>query len=359
MQPKALNRVFNPHMLVLARQSRGMTQGQLAKAVKATQGWISKLENGLAPEPADDRVESLSSALRYPVAFFYRRESMTGLPASFTRKYSRLPARVFEKLSALTNIWRINIAVLLRAAELDTIHEIPNLDIDSYRGDPEEVARAVRAAWQLPPGPIHNLIAVLEDAGVILVPCDFGVPDLDAIAQPVPGTHPLVFFSTSAPTDRLRFTLAHELGHLVMHRVPTLEMEPQAHGFAAEFLMPRRDIETYFSGGVSIASLATLKPIWRVSMGALLRRAFDLGSITESRYRRLNAELSRRGYRRQEPPELAIAREDPTVLRELFEMHTERLGYTREELLQLFTVDADDFATTYGIDQPKIRLMVS
>lgn len=359
MQPKALNRVFNPDMLILARQSRGMTQGALAKEVKATQGWISKLENGLAPEPPTERVEALSRALRYPPDFFYRREGMTGLPASFTRRFSRLPARVFERLNALTNIWRMNIARLLRAAEFDSDYEVPNLDVDAYGGDPEEIARAVRAAWQLPAGPVRDLIGVLEGAGVILVPCDFGAPDLDAIAQPIPGMPPLVFYNTLIPTDRLRFTLAHELGHLVMHRVPTPEMEPQAHAFAAEFLMPRKEIKTHFGGGVSLSTLAALKPIWRVSMAALLRRAYDVGSITQSRYQRLNAELSRRGYRRREPVELDIAPETPTILRDLFELHTKRLGYSPEEIMQMFTVNADDFEFTYALDRPKLRLVAS
>lgn len=359
MRPKALNRVFNPYMLTVARQSRGMTQGELAVAANGTQGWISKLENGLAPEPAPERVEALSQALRYPADFFYRRDGVTGLPASFTRKFSRLPARVLERLSALTNIWRMHISVLLRAADLATDYEIPNLDVDAFGGDPEEVARMVRAAWQLPRGPIRDLTSVLEAAGVVLVPCDFGVPDLDAIAQHVPGTSPLVFYDTTAPTDRLRFTLAHELGHFVMHRIPSAEMEAQADAFAAEFLMPRSEITTYFTGAVTISSLAALKPIWRVSMGALLRRAHDTGCIPTSRYHRLNAELSRRGYKRTEPAELDLQPESPTLLRDLFEMHTGKLGYTDEEMIQLLTVDPEDYYSTYVLDRPKLRLVAS
>ena len=62
---------FNPHMLVMGRHIRGMTQVELATAAKLQQGTISKLENGEMPASAEI-VDKLSVALYYPVAFFYQ-----------------------------------------------------------------------------------------------------------------------------------------------------------------------------------------------------------------------------------------------------------------------------------------------
>ena len=74
------------------------------------------------------------------------------------------------------------------------------------------------------------------------------------------------------PADRMRFTLAHELGHIVMHRFPTINMEREADEFAACLLVPTNDIKTYFFAArkVDLRLLAALKPEWRVSMASLL-----------------------------------------------------------------------------------------
>jgi Zn-dependent peptidase ImmA (M78 family) len=80
------------------------------------------------------------------------------------------------------------------------------------------------------------------------------------------------------PADRMRFTLAHELGHLVMHHdQPTQSMEQEANEFASAFLMPARDIRPHFARRVDLRLFAELKPVWRVSMASLLMRARSLG----------------------------------------------------------------------------------
>lgn len=75
---------------------------------------------------------------------------------------------------------------------------------------------------------------------------------MDGVTMHAPDTLPCIFLNRSQPADRLRFSLAHELGHLIMHRVPTLQMEEEANAFAAAFLAPAKDIRPYFSRRKSI-----------------------------------------------------------------------------------------------------------
>ena len=82
------------------------------------------------------------------------------------------------------------------------------------------------------------------------------------------------------PADRQRFSLGHELGHIVMHRVPSPTMEDEANAFASALLMPTQEVRPYLSGRLTIQKLASLKPVWRVSMQALLYRARAIGTIT-------------------------------------------------------------------------------
>lgn len=325
--------IFNREMLTLAREAQALTQGQLAKAAGTTQGRISKVETGtLAPTP--EMLQEAAAVLRVPVAFFYRQVDLRGIPESYHRKRMSLGVSVLRRINAEINIRIWQVERLLQAAEFEADFEVPALDLEDYGGSPEAVARAVRSFWQMPLGPVRNLARSLENAGAVLVPMNFGVREIDGIAMRPMGMPPLVFYNASSPGDRLRFTLAHELAHLVMHthQAPYPSMEEEANRFAAEFLMPEREIKPQLIQGVSRPALAALKPIWRVAMGALLYRARQLKVIDQGRYTYLWKEFSRLGYKSREPSELDFPAEKPTVLSDLVKLHTEHLGYSVAEL---------------------------
>jgi Zn-dependent peptidase ImmA (M78 family)/DNA-binding XRE family transcriptional regulator len=319
-------------MLTMARQAREMTQEDLAVAVGVSQARISKIEHGLAP--ADDIIEALATQLDYPREFFYQEGHNYGLPIRHHRKRASLGQRALDRIHAAINIRALQLRELLNSASVDPELELRRIDVDTFDGAAEEIARAVRSFWRVPRGPIGNLMGLLERAGIVLIPMDFGEPEIDAIAQVVPGLPPMIFFSTHAPMDRLRFTLAHELGHLVMHALPTPTMEKEANRFAAEFLMPSADIVHQLTR-VTLPLLATLKAVWRVSMAALLERARNLQTITQRQYIRLRSELSRCGYLRREPAEIDVSEEHPALLKAIVAFHVEQLGYGPRELAKV------------------------
>jgi Zn-dependent peptidase ImmA (M78 family) len=159
------------------------------------------------------------------------------------------------------------------------------------------------------------------------------------------------------PSDRCRYTLAHELGHLVMHRLPSQhDMEDEANRFAGEFLMPARDVVPQLSK-LSLQRLATLKPYWKVSMGALLQHAYRLGQVTERHHRFLRAELTRLGYHRREPVELDVLEERPALFSDLIQLHLERLGYGIEELSKLFGLFVQEFIDIYSQYIPSYSIL--
>ena len=90
-----------------------------------------------------------------------------------------------------------------------------------------------------------------------------------------------------------------------MHRFPTATMEDDANRFAASFLMPTADIRVSFEGRrITLELLASLKLEWKVAMQALLMRAKSLGFVDHNQNRYLWQQLSSRGWRLSEPPEL-------------------------------------------------------
>lgn len=269
-------------MLILARESRGVTQSGLAEAVGVTQAAISRAEKGLSGI-SDELLETIATNLEYPVSFFYKAGHRYPPSTPFHRKRKALPKKTQYQIEALANIRTLHLDNLLQSVEF-LENKIRYLDLDDYNDDPREIARAVRSYLKLPRGPIKNLTNVLEDIGIIIIHCDFGTPLIDGFTLIARKNHPVIFLNQDIPGDRMRFTLAHEFGHMVMHEVPKSTMEEEANGFASEFLVPGQEIRPSFSE-VTLRTLATLKPYWKVSMAALLECAYQIGKISSNQRR--------------------------------------------------------------------------
>lgn len=345
----------NPNMVILGRDSRRLTQKDLAKLLGISQGRISKMEMGLLPIP-NDVLDNLVRQLKYPRHFFFQEGSIrgVGVPELFHRRRQAVPKRLLDKIYALIEIQSAHhIPALLQAVEVPC--SFPILDADEYNGKVERIANLVRERWQLPRGPIQDLTEAIEDAGGIVIPFRFETQLVDAISRWIPGMPPLFFVNVESPKDRLRFSLAHEVGHLVMHALPNGEIEDQADRFAAEFLLPQRDIRPDLHD-ISLSRLAVLKQYWKASMAAILKRAQDLGAITASEARHLWVLMAKAGYKTREPVELDIQGETPRTLQELIEIHQEQLGYSLGDLAQTLALEEEEVLAAYLSHQPQRHL---
>lgn len=349
---------FNPAMLQLARSARGLTQEEVAKKSGVTQALLSKIENRLIENPSAEVVDALSRALGFPTTFFHQQDGVLGLPHYHHRKRAKLGAKPLARIHALTNIRRMHIQRLLSSWEKEPEKPIPQIDLDEQRMSPAILAARMREYWLMPRGPVQCLTTVVEAAGGIVVLSDFGTALLDGISFRVPGLPPLFYMNSQVPGDRFRFSLAHELGHMIMHNTPDddQKMERQADEFAAAFLMPGQDIRPYLSS-VSLAKLGRTKPLWRVSIKSLIRRAHDLRLISAYQYKTLNIEYNKARYNEGEPHPIDIDR--PTLVSRLVEHHLKSLGYSVEELAQLLCIEENDFRRAYIPSKAGLRLIVS
>ena len=350
----------NHEMVVLAREYRNLTQEELARLITLTQGTISKIEGGLAPDKSDELIGRIAVALNFPIEFFYQRGERLGFGSSsyYYRKRSFMAAADRKRITGVVNLLRLSIRRLLTSVELEPSRKLPFLSLDEFGGSPEHVARALRSNWNLPDGPIKNITALMESAGVIVVPCDFGTDAMDATSLRLTDMPPLVFISKTIPGDRWRFTLAHELGHLVMHDTPRETMEDEADQFAAEFLMPESELKAQFSRypRLRMQDLANLKPYWKVSMAALLMRAGTTESISQAQSKALWIQMSKAGYRMKEP--VPLAAEKAENFEGLFSYYLKELGYSVEEMARLMAMYPEEFSKL-GVDAlaPKVRTL--
>jgi len=348
---------FNADMLDLARGARGMTQAEVATAAGVTQALLSKIENRLV-QPSREVAERLAEVLTFPVEFFYQEERAFGFPHYHHRKRSRLGAKSLARIHAAINIKRQHIAKLLRSFNGEVSKPIPMIDLDEKGISPAEAARMVREYWMLPRGPVADVTSTIEDAGGVVVLTDFGTSLLDGISFRSPGMPPMFIMNSEVPGDRFRFSLAHELGHMVMHSMPSEDdetMEEQADQFAAAFLMPAAEIKPHLIP-TSIEKLGRVKPLWKVSIKALIRRAYDLKIITSDTYRRINVSYSKAGYSRGEP--FPIARESPDIVTRMLEFHMKELQYSVSEIAKLLLLNEDELRRMY-MPRKHLELVVS
>lgn len=339
--------LVNPQMVVLAREAQSWSQSELAAQLTISQGKLSKIEAGIQ-SASPELLKKIAQVLGRPESFFKQREPLYGIDTSilYHRKRESVLIRILRQIDAHVNIRRMHIAALMRHADFEASKPFPFLDVEEFDGRPDKVARALRAAWTLPRGPVEDLTRVIEDAGGIVVRFDFGTRLIDGVSQRLPGLPPMFFLNSELPADRERMTLAHELGHVVMHRVVNLDIEDQANVFAANFLMPAEDIRNSFNE-VSLARMAALKPYWKVSMAALLVRAKDLGKMTVNQSEYCWKQMSKAGYRMREPRHLDIPRERPRLLSDLIELYRKRLGYSISDLCQLLHATEYEVRSVY------------
>ncbi|MFE7128351.1 ImmA/IrrE family metallo-endopeptidase [Streptomyces sp. NPDC057617] len=346
-----------PAMLTLVRESRGMTQTDVAVAMaeasrdagtQVSQGYVSKAESGRLPVTGE-RLDLYAAALSYPPDLLCLDPQVHGVGVGLIhhRKRASLPVGALRRIHAELALTRIQLNGLYGAAAEENLEaDFPRVELHDLV-TPRDAARTVRKRWGLPAGPVVDVVRSAEDAGALIVLRDLESDLLDAVSQWTPGQAPLFLVNSRAPGDRCRFSVAHEIGHVVMHSEPGSgpEQEKQADAFASEFLMPAKDIRAEFANGVNITKLASLKRSWRVSMSALLRRAMSLNAITEWQYRTVIIEMSALGYRTAEPVHVPL--EEPCRVPFLVDRLMEERTFTTEQAAASAHLLPEDFVRLY------------
>ena len=351
-----MNSNFNRAMLSLARDLRGMTQTELAERSQLTQGTISKYQAG-SSTPSDEDIEKLAEALGFPVSFLYRTGKRHGTLDGhiFHRKKTKASSADVRRIDGHLELFGMQTGDLLHELELEFPYHIPQIDVDEY-GSAELVAEAVRSHWRIPRGPIDNLTERLEAAGCFVFMFDFKTDDIDENVQWVAPNPPIILANNYFPGDRLRFSLAHALGHLVMHQdeIPHRKREDEANEFASAFLMPAEDIREYLIP-VTLEHLFEIKPYWKVSVASMIMRAHQIGEISDSRKQSLFQMMSRAKWRKSEPD--PIPREKPQLIYDLIRTYREVLSYKDKDLAAKLTVFPTEFRQLYYPDAPILKII--
>lgn len=308
------------------RETRMMTAKKLSVESGVSQSTISKVERGgatLTEEVAAKLAVALSTTPEVLMGGADHVES-----AVFFRSMSAASKSARAAQDARSEM------VDAIVSELDAILDFPSFDVPATgagsvdeisEADIERAAIELRDAWGLGNGPIANLVASAEAHGVVVCMFPFGVETLDALSRMGSTSRPVAMVNTELGNAfRWRFDVAHELGHMVLHRgIPGIDtvpsdvrrvVESQGHRFAGAFLLPEESFRESLVG-LSLEDFKMVKPTWGVSIQAMVRRAYDLGLLDESQYTSRQVSISRKRWRKSEPYDGDRMPESPTLLR--------------------------------------------
>jgi len=307
---------FHGERLRLARVALGLTLDQLGARVSATRQYLNQLEQGLKV-PTDEMRAALAAALGIAEHFFAIPASAGISPEQcHFRKQRTTPVSVVSQVLARGTLLDGFVSRLEHELDLPTV-SFPDIPVASA-GEIEAAADHAREHWRLGTGPISSMMRVVENAGAV-VSFFSGVSErVDALS--IDCVRPMIIRSEVKPAAcRLRFDLAHEAGHLIMHRgIQTGDKvtEDQANRFASAFLLPRSSFIHEFprSRLLDWSAIFSLKLRWKVSAAAILRRAYDLRMISPDQYRTGYIHLSKTGQRRAERFDDQIPTEMPELL---------------------------------------------
>ena len=331
-RPNKGGRLLIPSKLRDARKLLRMTQGELGDRTGVSRQAISAFERGdKSPDPRTFAL--IAGELRQPVTFFTTEDAAKFGETSppFYRKFGPETIRRNEACGVLSS------HLVQLARYFDDFINYPAVDLpdfgetalDGVRID--EVAEELRRHWGLGLGPISNVLALLESKGIIACHYELTGEKVEAFSF-WNGSRPFIFMASEKEVGvRRRFDLAHELGHLVLHRyidpsdledkTSLKKLEREADRFAGAFLLPRGSFpnEVYTP---RLEVFIDLKQRWRVSIQAMIYRCSDLGVLDEWQVLNLCKQISFRKWRTKEPlddPSI-LPVEEPRLLARAFEL---------------------------------------
>ena len=301
------------------RKLRRLTQKALAAEIGLQQNTVSQIEAGLL-QPSEGSIDALSRVVRFPASFF-RSEPGPDFPLGSLVFRARRSATKLDLEEA--HVWAelVYECALKMAIQL----KVPPASLPNLSGEsPVRSAQIARSFLGLSPDrPVPHVVNGLEQQGILVLALPVQLPGRDAFSAwaGINPRYPVVVLPPGSPGGRQRFTVAHELDHLLTpdYRGYSKLAEDNADRFASEFLMPEAGIRDELPAPMTLSRLTPLARRWGVSLQALIRRAADLGTISQRRAQQLYVDLSSQGFSHMEPPAAMIRVERPRGFRRMAE----------------------------------------
>lgn len=353
---------FDPARLTQARFAAGLSKAKLAERVGVTPAAIGQYESRVVT-PRRDLLPVLARELRVPVSYFATGRPIgrvDGSQAHFRSLRSTSARDRSKAIAFIEQVWELTFA-------LEKKVRFPDLNlppVDRGHTTPSHAAQALRDHWGLGVKPVKHLVALVESHGVVVSLLTMANGDVARVgafstshlARPVIVVTP----ERAKSVFVYRFTVAHELGHLLLHGEAApgdKQQEREADQFAAEFLTPRSQIENLLPRTVNLSRLDELSRHWGVSVDSLLLRMKETGAVSEASVRRGYQKLNQLRTSGLETPEPvnAYPGEVPSMLAEAAEL-ADRAGYGQADIARELRWHPSRVREVLGADDPRPTL---
>lgn len=338
----------NPKMITLGRQTRGLSQKDLSDLLNVSAPTLSRIENGIGFLPIEKKLlKEIANVLDFEPEFFQKPGDIHRPDMGYFRKNKSVSQKRTDQAVGFMNIYLSMIDSYLDIIEIPDLNII-NWDIELL-GSPESAALNLREFWKLPKGRIDKLSPLVENNGIIIIEFDFQSDTINGFSI-LTRKHgrPVIFVNSEFSEDRKRLTIAHELGHIILHiNDYTIisehrDIEKEAFQFASEFLVPFREFKSQLgSAQLNLIKLGSLKQYWRTSMKFFVYKAEHGKVITKNQARYLYQQLA--PYRKKEPVEISKL-EKPTLFGEMMYAIENDLKYTVNQLSKMIGLKLPEFS---------------
>lgn len=337
---------FNPLRLIEAREARGMKQTALSSIIGYSTTSISKWENGHI-EPDHQSLDAISSALGLPVEWFFQSSLVTSSVYHF--RSNSAATKTAQEIARIRLRWAAELSdKLLEWVDLPEVNLIPSPSREEAMcltsNDIEVYAQALREHLNIGTEPIANITQLLEASGIVIVREESGFTSMDGVSAWINERPYIWVASDKASCVRSRFDIAHELGHIILHKHLTAEdcnvlkhkeIENQANLFAGFFLMPSIVVSSLFRI-ITLDTLLSQKKKWGLSVGAMISQCANAELIDEDQTLRLRKNLSFRRWRTREPFDDSMKPEKPILFEKSIKLLLEHGGFKKADIISRF-----------------------
>lgn len=332
---------MNNKQLTFAREYRGYSQTELAESIKGlSQSNLSRFEKGFGVL-SDDIQRKIIEYLNFPEEFFNRKINSTIENANY-RKRASIGKNITQRFENKCKLIGYIIDEFSESIEwLDFTLSPLNVE-EGYT--PQYIANYNRKLLKLTKDePVKNIMSLLEQSGVIIYEID-EIEKFDGVSFITDKGFPVIIVNKNFSNDRKRFTIAHELGHILLHNENLYpissyrDKEKEANIFASEFLMPEDEIKNSLRQ-LKMSDLGDLKSYWLTSMSSVIRKAKDLNFLDDNRYRYFMIEMSRYGYNKKEPIEVFI--DKPTCFKNAYQLFKNEFSYDINDFVKFTALPKD------------------
>jgi Zn-dependent peptidase ImmA (M78 family) len=208
-------------------------------------------------------------------------------------------------------IRQVGRAIVEIAAVLGSRFKPIPMAVPRFNSDPAKAAQIVRSQLGVSPdGPIVGLIRKLEKIGVLVAYLPTEVDGFDGFSAWSDEEHrrPIIALKPGRSGDRVRRTVAHELGHLVLHQdfLGSADVEDDAFVFCSELMIPSAQMQQELVPPLTLSRLAESKRRWGMSIQEIAHAACQRGIINERQKRYMRAKLADRGWLESEPVQIPV-----------------------------------------------------